>query len=54
MLHNETPSCIEKGCPIHQPEDNGDILGICTNCGQWVRKSNGNDCVHRCRERGLT
>lgn len=30
-----------------------DIVKVCSNCGQWVRRSNGNDCTHQCIARGF-
>lgn len=30
-----------------------DILGVCSNCGQWRRKSNCGDCLNECTRRGF-
>lgn len=30
-----------------------DIVGVCPNCRQWQRTSNGGDCTHRCIARGF-
>lgn len=30
-----------------------DVLGVCSNCEQWIRRSNRNDCLNECGARGL-
>ena len=30
-----------------------DIVGVCPNCDQWQRRSNGGDCTHECIARGF-
>ncbi len=39
--------------PVSPDPAPADIVKVCANCGQWVRRSNGNDCLHECRKRGF-
>ncbi len=34
-------------------EVDDDIVKVCVNCGQWVRRSNANDCLNQCIKRGF-
>ena len=34
-------------------ERDADIIKVCLNCGQWVRRSNRDDCLNQCIARGF-
>jgi hypothetical protein len=35
------------------PPEPGEVVGVCPNCEQWQRRSNGGDCLNRCIARGF-
>jgi hypothetical protein len=44
--------CPQRTLRAAEPIADPDILGVCSNCGQWQRRSNHGDCLSECVRSG--